>query len=159
MITWNEDKTISIDSPKKGYKKITGTRLGAILGVNVWSTPFEAWCAITRTYEKPFEDTIYTTAGKIIEPKQADYMQEKYFFRNLITPTDKYGEDYFNKTRGDFFPENKIYGGMWDYLFVDKDGKPETVLGSQELLHPHWRSYAALQGTWFTFNPCLCRVV
>ena len=29
---------------------------------------------------------------------------------------------------GDFFPENKIFGGMWDYLFVDKEGKPTAVL-------------------------------
>lgn len=62
------------------------------------------WCAITKTYEKPFEDTIYTAAGKAIEPKQAEYMKKSYGM-DLITPTDRYGEDYFNKTWGDFFPK------------------------------------------------------
>lgn len=126
-VKWNEDSTISVTPPAKP-KKVTGTRFGAILGKNKWTSPFNAWCAITKTYEEPFEDTIYTKAGKIIEPKQAEYIKDKYFWKNLLTPTDKYGEDYFKKTWGDFFPEDKIFGGMWDYLFTDKDGKPNTVL-------------------------------
>jgi len=124
---WNEDKTISITPPSKP-KKCTGTRFAAIMGLNRWTSPFNAWCAITRTYEEPFEDTIYTIAGKTIEPKQAEYMREAYFWKKLVTPTDMFGPDYFKKTWGDFFPDNKIFGGMWDYLFVDKDGKPETVM-------------------------------
>lgn len=64
---------------------------------NPWSTPFEIWCAITRTYEKPFEDTIYTMAGKVIEPKQAAYMKRAYARFNLKTPTDIFGKDYFKK--------------------------------------------------------------
>lgn len=124
---WNDDSTISVTPPTKP-KKCTGTRFAAVLGLNKWTTPFNAWCAITRTYEAPFEDTIYTIAGKTIEPKQAQYMKDKYFWKNLTTPTDVYGEDYFKKTWGDFFPENKIFGGMWDYLFTDKDGKPTTVM-------------------------------
>ena len=35
-------------------RKITGT-FATILGLNPWSTAFEMWCAITKTYEKPFE--------------------------------------------------------------------------------------------------------
>ena len=124
---WNEDKTITITPPAKP-KKITGTRFAAIMGLNKWTSPFNAWCAITRTYEEPFEDTIYTIAGKTIEPKQAEYMKTAYFMSNLITPTDVYGEDYFKKTWGDFFRDIPIFGGMWDYLLVDKEGKPQTVL-------------------------------
>ena len=124
---WNDDKTISI-TPPSNPKKVTGTRFAAIMGKNRWTSPFNAWCAITRTYEEPFADTIYTIAGKAIEPKQAEYMREAYFWKKLVTPIDKYGPDYFRKTRGDFFPESPIFGGMWDYLFVDKDGKPETVM-------------------------------
>lgn len=100
---WNDDKTITVVPPKKP-KKITGTRFAAIMGLNQWTTPFNAWCAITRTYEEPFEDTIYTVAGKTIEPKQADFMKKSYFMSNLISPTDVYGKDYFKKTWGDFFP-------------------------------------------------------
>ena len=52
---WNDDKTITITPPAKP-KKITGTRFAAIMGLNKWTSPFNAWCAITRTYEEPFED-------------------------------------------------------------------------------------------------------
>lgn len=124
---WNDNSTITIDPPKKP-KKCTGTRFAAVLGLNRWSSPFEAWCAITRTYEEPFEDTIYTIAGKTIEPKQAAYIADAYFWEKIVSPTDIYGENYFQKTWGDFFPESKIFGGMWDYLFTDSEGKPTTVL-------------------------------
>ena len=102
---WLDSNQIKITPPKR-TKKITGTRFATILGLNPWSTPFEMWCAITKTYEAPFEDTIYTTAGKTIEPKQADYMRKSYG-KDLISPTDRYGADYFNKTWGDFFPETR----------------------------------------------------
>ena len=125
-IKWLDSNQIQITPPKR-TKKVTGTRFATILGLNPWSTPFEMWCAITKTYEKPFEDTIYTAAGKAIEPKQAEYMKKSYGM-DLITPTDRYGEDYFNKTWGDFFPENPHFGGMWDYLGVDEEGKVNTVL-------------------------------
>jgi predicted phage-related endonuclease len=116
-----------VDAPKRP-KKITATRLGTILGFNPWSTPFEVWCEITKTYQKPFEDTIYTLAGKAIEPKQIEYMKKAYVMDNLVTPTDIYGSDYFNKTWGDFFGGVKIFGGMWDSLLNGEDGKPEAVL-------------------------------
>lgn len=115
-------------TPPHHPKKITATRFASILGLNPWSSPFEIWCAITRTYEKPFEDTIYTKAGKIIEPKQIAYMRRAYAMDNLRTPTDVYGADYFKKTYGDFFADVKALGGMWDSLLVDENGRPDTVL-------------------------------
>lgn len=124
---WLDGNRIQIIPPKKP-KKLTGTRFATILGLNPWSTPFEVWCEVTRTYQKPFEDTIYTLAGKTIEPKQAEYMKQSYFMTNIVTPTDLWGEDYFKKTWGDFFPEIPVLGGMWDYLLYSKDGKPTTVL-------------------------------
>lgn len=123
---WLEGNRIKIDPPKR-TKKITGTRFATILGLNPWSSPFEMWCAITKTFELPFEDTIYTVAGKTIEPKQAEYMKKSYGM-DLISPTDRYGADYFNKTWGDFFGDNPRLGGMWDYLGVDEEGKVDTVL-------------------------------
>lgn len=112
-----EGNRIQIDPPKRP-KKITGTRFATILGLNRWSTPFEVWCEITRTYEKPFEDTIYTTAGKVIEPKIIQYLRDRYFM-DIKSPTDVYGEDYFKKTWGDFFHDHQILGGMWDVLGDD----------------------------------------
>lgn len=122
---WKKNQ-IQINPPKKP-KKITGTRFASVLGYNPWSTPFEAWCAITRTYEKPFEDTIYTKAGKTIEPKQIEYLKKSYAMTNIVTPTDVYGEDYFNKTWGDFFPDDPVFGGMWDAL-EKEDGEVKTVI-------------------------------
>lgn len=124
---WLETNQLKIVPPKKP-KKITGTRFAAIMGKNTWNTPFKTWCEITRTYEEPFEDTIYTIAGKVIEPKQAEYMRRAYFMTGLKTPTDIFGENYFKKTFGDFFKDEPIFGGMWDYLLYDESGKPTTVL-------------------------------
>ena len=125
-IKWLEGNRLQIAPPKR-TKKITGTRFATILGLNPWSTAFEMWCAITKTFELPFEDTIYTVAGKTIEPKQAEYMKKSYGME-LISPTDRYGADYFNKTWGDFFPDSKHLGGMWDFLGVDENGVVDTVL-------------------------------
>ena len=115
-------------TPNKKPKKITATRFATILGLNPWSSAFEVWCEITKTYQKPFEDTIYTIAGKTIEPKQIEYMRSAYGMYNLKTPTDIYGADYFKKTWGDFFHDTQVLGGMWDSLLVDGNGKPEAVL-------------------------------
>ena len=121
------DSHLEVTPPKKP-KKITATRFATILGLNPWSTAFEMWCEITKTYQKPFEDTVYTIAGKTIEPKQIDYMRKAYGMYNLKTPTDIYGADYFKKTWGDFFGDTPVLGGMWDSLLVDGNGKPEAVL-------------------------------
>lgn len=124
---WLDGNRIQIVPPKRP-KKLTATRFATVLGLNPWSTPFEIWCAVTRTWEKPFEDTKYTLAGKAIEPKQAAYMKDTYMMSNLVTPAEIWGEDYFHKTYGDFFPEQKILGGMYDFLLYGKNGKPTTVL-------------------------------
>ena len=112
-----EGNRIKVDPPKKP-KKLTATRFATILELNAWATPFEAWCAITRTYEEPFEDTIYTKAGKVIEPKVIEYLRD-VMFMDIKSPTDVYGPDYFKKTWGDFFPDQSILGGMWDAIGDD----------------------------------------
>ena len=115
-------------TPPKRTKKLTGTRFASIFGLNPWRTEFEIWCAVTKTWEKPFEETIYTAAGKVIEGLQIDYMRKSYGMYNLRTPTDIYGPDYFKKTWGDFFRDTPVLGGLWDSLLVDENGKPEAVL-------------------------------
>lgn len=110
---------IEIDKPKKP-KRITGTRFASILGLDRWNSEFKTWCAITKTYEEPFVDNKYTIAGKAIEPKIIEYLRKSYFME-LKTPTDVYGKDYFKKTWGNFFPDEKIFGGMWDALLYEDD--------------------------------------
>lgn len=122
------NKMVYTEELPKNPKKITGTRFAAILGVNPYCTPFKCWCEITKVYEEKFEDTIYTQAGKDIEPLQAGYVRDQYMLNHLVTPYDRFGADYFNKTRGDFFKDKKIFGGMWDYLFEDDEDNVTTVL-------------------------------
>lgn len=152
---WLDTKQLKIVPPKKP-KKITGTRFAAIMGKNTWNTPFKTWCEITRTYEEPFEDTIYTIAGKTIEPKQAEYMRRAYFMTGLKTPTDIFGENYFKRTFGDFFKDEPIFGGMWDYLLYDESGKPTTVLEMKTTKRSEdWESdipeYYALQAALYAY--------
>lgn len=118
---WLDNNTIQVDVPKRP-KKITGTRFAAILNSNVWSSPFKVWCEITKTYEDPFKESIYTLAGKAIESKQINYLKKAYFMDEIKTPTDIYGRDYFKATYGDFFKDEPIFGGMWDALnYEDKN--------------------------------------
>ena len=126
-IEWVDGNRIQTVPPKKP-KKLTGTRFAAVMGLNEWTTPFAVWAAVTRVYVDPFLETIYTAAGKAIELKQAEYFAKTYFWKRVITPTDVYGEDYFNKTFGDFFPQEPVLGGSWDYLVYDKNGNPVEVL-------------------------------
>lgn len=121
-----DNNTIEI-TPNKRNKKITGTRLGSILNMNPWSTPFQAWCEITKTYEQPFLETIYTLAGKTIEHKQIEFLTKNFFITSK-TPSDVYGIDYFKKTYGDFFKNEPIFGGMWDAISVDKNGNDLAII-------------------------------
>lgn len=109
---------VELETMPKSFKKLTATRFATVMGLNAWSTPFEAWCEITRTWEKPFEETIYTKAGKVIEPKVIEYLKN-VMFMDIKSPTEVYGADYFKKTWGDFFPDQKELGGMWDALGDD----------------------------------------
>lgn len=152
---WLEGNKIKVVPPKRP-KKLTATRFATVLGLNPWSTPFEVWCEITRTYQKPFEETIYTAAGKTIEPKQAQFMKKSYFMTNIVTPTDIYGENYFNRTYGDFFKDEPIFGGMWDYLLFDENKKPVTVLEMKTTKRAEdWASdvpeYYALQAALYAY--------
>lgn len=104
-------------------KKITGTKLANILGKNPYSTPFSTWCDMLHAYEFPFEETMFTIAGKTIEPYQSVYANQIY--HNVVSPEDKFGKDYFQKTHGNFF-DDEHFGGMWDYLQV-QDGKITAV--------------------------------
>lgn len=122
-----EDHHIVLDNKPRSFKKMTATRFAAVLGLNAWNTPFTTWCAITRTWEQPFEDSIYTIAGKTIEPKIQEYC-DKRLFMNVTRPEDIYGKDFFHKTWGDFFHDTKIFGGMWDALGKDEETGEDFVI-------------------------------
>ena len=154
---------IQVTPPKKP-KKISGTYFAAVLGFDPWKTPFEAWCKNTRTYEPPFTGNKYTHAGEVIEPKVFEFLRNSMGFGDrLLTPTDAFGKDYFQRTWGDFFPANDIFSGMWDALIVDKD-KPEYVVeiktvqvdGRSGSLEDRWKDgeaphYQALQASLYAY--------
>ena len=159
-VNWN-GSTISVEPPKKP-KKITGTHFATVLGINPYSTPFEAWCRCTRTYEKPFEGNEFTHAGEVIEPKVYEFLKTSMGFGDRVKrPSDFYGDDYFKKTRGDFFPDDPIFGGMWDFIILNKDySSIEQVVevktvwadGRQGSLDDRWKGgeaphYQALQAS------------
>lgn len=132
-VQWNTDGTISVEPPKRP-KKITGTRLAGILGLNRWTTPFQVWCDVTKTWQEPFEETKYTLAGKAIEPKQIAYMREAYGMDDLVDPHDVWGADPFKSTYGNFY-SHPVLGGMWDALLVDRerwDGTAKGLRGATE---------------------------
>ncbi len=123
MWHYNDSRNIIIldDKPKK-CKKITGTRLGAILGYNAWNTPFQMWCEMTKCAVVPFEGNKYTEAGIAIEPKQIDYVG-RYLESTVAEPEEYFGADWLPayKYQG-FFPDNPVFDGKWDCAVLDEDG-------------------------------------
>lgn len=162
-INW-QDCHIEVTPPKKP-KKITGTHLPNVLGINPFSSPFETWCRCTRTYEIPFEGNKYTNAGQIIEPKVFDFLRTSMGYGDrLVTPEDVYGKDHFEKTWGDFYPNKAIFGGMWDALIKDEQGNIEYVVeiktvqidGRSGSLEERWKDgqapdYQALQASLYAY--------
>jgi predicted phage-related endonuclease len=162
-VNW-QDRHIEVTPPKKP-KKITGTHLPNVLGINPFSTPFETWCRCTRTFEIPFEGNKYTNAGQIIEPKVFDFLRTSMGYGDrVVTPEDIYGKDHFKKTWGDFYPDTAIYGGMWDALIKDDNGNTEYVVeiktvqvdGRSGSLEERWKDgkapdYQALQASLYAY--------
>lgn len=121
-----DDTRVRVDRIVGRPKKITGTRLGKVLNCNKWGTPFQAWCEITRVAELPFEGNKYTEAGKVIEPKLIEHCKD-YITPDIVTPEDMFGENFFEKTYGNFF-DDEIFGGMWDALYKDEYGSIAGVI-------------------------------
>ena len=129
MVDWKysqDGKRIILTNGEPRSKlKVTGTRLAGILGLNKWTTPFQMWCEITKAARPPFEDTIYTLAGKAIEPKQIQWTKEN-ISKNVLSPQEFFGNRY-QEVKYDFYPENKIYGGMWDAKLGRPSGKVSEI--------------------------------
>lgn len=111
---------ITVDSgPTKNPKKMTGTRLGAIAGVNKYKTDFGAWCEICRVAEDPFVESKYTRAGIAIEPALIEWCKENVS-PYIVTPEQWFGT---SEKLYDHFPNEPVFGGMWDALVLDKPWK------------------------------------
>ena len=119
---YSEDrKHIVLEQPPKQHKLLTGTRFASCLGLNPYSSPFQIWCECTKLVVPPYEETMYTKAGKIIEPKQREYVSKT--FPNIKGPEEYFGNVY-EIYRWNFFDDKfKPYGGLWDAVSTKSNGK------------------------------------
>lgn len=110
-------------------KKITGSRIASILGMNEYTTPFKVACDMARLYSEP--PSKYTEAGEAMEPKIRDYVRARSSELigdslgggelDVIDPVPK--EQCFYE----HFPNAAPFGGMVDG-YVDLDGEHIAVL-------------------------------
>ena len=119
---YSEDrKHIELDNPPKQHKLLTGTRFASCLGLNPYSSPFQIWCECTKLVTPPYEETMYTKAGRIIEPLQREYVSKT--FPNIKGPEEYFGNAY-EMYRWNFFDDKfKPYGGLWDAVSTKSNGK------------------------------------
>lgn len=117
----DDRKHIELEQPPKQHKLLTGTRFASCLGLNPYSTPFQIWCECTKLVTPPFEETMYTKAGKIIEKFQREYISKT--FPNIRGPEQYFGNTY-EMYRWNFFDDKfKPFGGMWDAVSTKNNGK------------------------------------
>lgn len=133
-INWNysDNKKCVVlpDGKPSRIKKITGTRFASILGLNPYTSPFHAWCEMTGVAKIPFEDTMYTIAGKTIEPKVIDYCKDVFAPHDttlVVSPEEFFGNRY-DQVKYDFYPTTKRFGGMWDSKILRNDHKTAKAL-------------------------------
>ncbi len=129
MATWkySEDRTHALLNEKSTSRlKVTGTRFGAVLDLNKWSSPFQMWCEITKVAKKPFVGNDATNAGIVIEVKQQKWARE-HLSPSIQSPEMYWGKD-LEKNKFDYFKFHPIFGGMWDAVDVDSNGKIANVI-------------------------------
>lgn len=123
---YSDDKKRIVIAPPKQRLRITGHRLPTILGVNKWSTPFQAWCEITKLLKAPFEETKYIVAGRILEPKIIEYVASK--FPNVVSIEDYYGVNFDRYRYNNFVEDSNVFGGVIDAVSTLDDLKTITMI-------------------------------
>lgn len=105
---------------KKYFKKITGSRLASILGLNSFTTPVKTWAIMTNIFKDEMDPTLLET-GIIIEPKIKKYVERKLNIHYLTYDPIKVKFDIFN--------DNDIFGGIPDGEPIELTGKINYDLG------------------------------
>ena len=110
-------------------KKITGSRIAAIVGQNEYASEFKVACDIIGLYSEPSNK--YTDAGNAIEPKIRQYLREnrdRYIGTSLGNgKLDVLDPIPAKECNFEHFPQAAPFGGMVDG-WVDIDGKHAAVL-------------------------------
>lgn len=99
-------------------KKITGSRIGAVLGHDSYKTPFQIWCEIFGFFKSESSD-YFLKAGSEIESKLRLYAEKKFNKKFISYSPEVCGFDVFKN--------EKIFGGIPDgeeYV----DGKLVSIL-------------------------------
>lgn len=124
----DDEKTVYFETWKP--KKISGTKIGGILGYSPFATPFKVACEIAGIYPGDKANK-YIDAGNILEPVIRNYIgmsATKMLSGPLNVPEgsrvaieqpvegDKCGYDHFH--------DNKLFGGLVDgYVRIDNERK------------------------------------
>ncbi len=95
-------------------KKITGSRLATVLGLDSFSSPVKAWAIMNNIYFETM-DSIYSDTGNVVEPKINKYVSD------LLDTKFKVYNPF--EIKWDAFPENKIFGGIPDGEPIDENNK------------------------------------
>lgn len=96
------------------FKKITGTRLSAVLGKNKYTSPFKVWCCMVGIYSEPIDPTL-AKLGQYVEPKVRDYVSQKL---NI-----KFKDYVPSQVNWDVFKDvDKVFGGIPDGEPIDDNG-------------------------------------
>ena len=110
-------------------RKITGSRIAAILGMNEYTTPFKAACEITGLWKEP--PSKFTVAGSVMEPFIRDYVRarmDSLVGDALGTGTLGIEDPVPPRDCGfEHFPGREPFGGMVDG-FVTLNGRHAAVL-------------------------------
>lgn len=163
---WNysEDGKHIIIEPPKQTNKISGHRLSAVLGLNNYSTPFQAFCEITKLAKPEIEDNKYLNAGRVLEPKIIEYVAKQ--FPNVMSIEQYYGNVFEEYRYNNFKDDSKVFGGVIDAVSVKNDGKTIAMICECKTSgHPEqWRNGAipteyALQGALYSYLKGLDRVL
>ena len=127
----DEEKTVYFETWKP--KKISGTKIGGILGYSEFATPFKVACEIAGIYpgDKPNK---YIDAGNILEPVIRNYIGQsatKMLSGPLSLPEGSKAAIEIPVEKEmcgyDHFHDNKLFGGLVDgYVLVD--GKRDSIL-------------------------------
>ena len=110
-------------------RKITGSRIAAIVGMNEYTSEFKVACEIAGLYRDG--PTPFTIAGDIMEPKIREYIRQnsaRYIGDALGSgPVDVIDPVPKEECNYEHFPEAAPFGGMVDG-WVDVGGKHAAVL-------------------------------
>ena len=125
-----DEKVVIFDTYK--LKKITGTRVGPILGMSEFSSPFKVACELAGLYPGDKANK-YIDAGNILEPVLRDYLAARpNLMRDALSvpegskvgieepvPKEQCGYDHFH--------DNKVFGGLVDG-YIAYGGKRQAIL-------------------------------